>query len=128
VKGAEVRSAFNDAGVRSVLLKGPAFARLLYPNARSRDYTDVDLLVDPARLETAEEVLRRLGFERFDPESAKPTPRSGERSAFRAHRTPQRGRARGTAYSSTCTTPSHNAAHRQRSSGTLSASTSSPRR
>ena len=70
VKGAEVRAALERAGIRSVLLKGPAFARLLYRDARSRDYTDVDLLVDPARLERAEEVLRALGFQRFDPEAA----------------------------------------------------------
>jgi hypothetical protein len=68
VKGAEVRAALEQAGVRTVLLKGPAFARLLYGPARSRDYMDVDLLVDPARLERAEEVLLELRFYRVDPE------------------------------------------------------------
>ncbi len=65
-----MQAALERAGVRSVLLKGPAFGRLLYHDARSRDYADVDLLVDPARLESAEKVLRALDFHRVDPEAA----------------------------------------------------------
>ena len=69
VKGAEIRQAFNAAGIRTVLLKGPAFARL-YPDPRSREYSDVDLLVDPAAVQRAQQVLVAAGFRRFDPESA----------------------------------------------------------
>ena len=65
-----MRTALEQAGIRSILLKGQAFARLLYPGARSRDYTDVDLLVDPAQLHRAEEVMVELEFRRYDPEAA----------------------------------------------------------
>jgi hypothetical protein len=51
------------------LLKGPAFARLLYPDSRSRAYSDVDLLVDPAAVQRAEQILVAQGFGRFDPEA-----------------------------------------------------------
>lgn len=69
VKGAEIRQAFNAAGIRTVLLKGPALGYLLYPTSGSRSYSDVDLLVDPAALEGAEKILAALGFRRFDEES-----------------------------------------------------------
>ncbi len=67
VKGAEVRAALTGAGVRAVLIKGPALARLLHG---SRDYMDVDLLVDPVALPRAEEALAELGFRRFEREAA----------------------------------------------------------
>lgn len=62
VKGAEVRHVLAQAGVRTVLLKGPAFARLLYDEPSARPYGDVDLLVSPARADAARDVLRGLGF------------------------------------------------------------------
>ena len=70
VKGAEIRQALHAAGIRTVLLKGPAFARLLYRDSRSRGYSDVDLLVDPAAVQRAEQILAAAEFRRFDPESA----------------------------------------------------------
>ena len=70
VKGAEIRQAFEAAGIRTVLLKGPALARLLYPDSRSRGYSDVDLLVDPAAVQRAERMLAAAEFRRFAPESA----------------------------------------------------------
>lgn len=70
VKGAEIRQALHAAGIRTVLLKGPAFARLLYRDSRSRGYSDVDLLVDPAAVQRAEQILAAVEFRRFDPESA----------------------------------------------------------
>jgi hypothetical protein len=60
---AEVVGAFDRAGVRSVLLKGPTFATWLYGDGSARLYVDSDLLVAPDDHERAEEVLRALGFE-----------------------------------------------------------------
>ena len=68
VKGVEVRQALHAAGIRTVLLKGPAFARLLYRDSRSRGYSDVDLLVDPAAVQRAEQILAAVEFRRFDPD------------------------------------------------------------
>jgi hypothetical protein len=70
VKGGEVRAALAASGVRAVLIKGPALARLLYGSSRSRAYMDVDLLVDPSALARAEGVLARLGFRRYEREAA----------------------------------------------------------
>jgi hypothetical protein len=58
---AEVVSAFREAGIRSVLLRGPAIARWLYDDD-SRSYGDVDLLIRPADVARAERVLADLGF------------------------------------------------------------------
>jgi hypothetical protein len=63
VKGTEVRQALQDAGVATILIKGPAFARLLYSLPSSRPYDDVDLLVDPRQLDLARRVLNELDFE-----------------------------------------------------------------
>ena len=62
VKGAEVRTAFGEAGIPCLLLKGRAFAALFYGDDPTRSYGDCDLLV-PASLAThAQSVLTDLGF------------------------------------------------------------------
>lgn len=69
VKGAEIRRLLAAAGVRTVLIKGPAFARLLYADPTSRGYTDVDLLLEPGAVGRGEEVLADQGFRRFEEEA-----------------------------------------------------------
>lgn len=59
----EVVSAFTTAGVKSILLKGPSFARWLYDSPHERPYLDIDLLIAPDRVEAAERVLRSHGFD-----------------------------------------------------------------
>jgi hypothetical protein len=66
---AEIVTAWRSAGVRSVLLKGPAITRWLYRENELRGYSDIDLLVPDPELELAEEVLKTLGFERHGLES-----------------------------------------------------------
>jgi Uncharacterised nucleotidyltransferase len=60
----EVYDALAAAGVRSIVLKGPAVARWLYEDDPTRSYVDVDLLVSPASLRAAGSTLRRLRFRR----------------------------------------------------------------
>ncbi len=62
---AETVLAFRAAGIRSILLKGPALASWLYDHEGSREYVDIDLLVSPDQLLAGEEILTRLGFHRF---------------------------------------------------------------
>lgn len=57
---AEVVAAFEDAGIRTVLLKGPSLQHL-YPG-QVRPYGDSDLLVAPDQRSQAGKVLRGLGF------------------------------------------------------------------
>jgi hypothetical protein len=50
------------AGVRSILLKGPTFARWLYDDPADRAYSDADLLISPDDLARARAVLAGNGF------------------------------------------------------------------
>ena len=61
---AEVVDAFQTAGIRSILLKGPAFSSWLYEKEAERPYVDCDLLVAPADFDRAEAVLADLHFRR----------------------------------------------------------------
>lgn len=61
----EVAAAFDAAGVRFLLLKGPSLAALLYPDGAVRAYRDTDLLVAPTSVTAAAEVLVGLGFRRL---------------------------------------------------------------
>jgi hypothetical protein len=61
---AEVSTAFRAAGIRSILLKGPALARWLYDDGALRPYMDCDLLVSPEAFSAAERILVELGFTR----------------------------------------------------------------
>ena len=56
--------ALDVAGVPSLLLKGPALARLLYTAEEHRGYSDIDLLVPPDRLDHARTVFEGLGYTR----------------------------------------------------------------
>ncbi len=60
---AKVVTALRHAGVRPILLKGPAIARWLYDDDfLARTYGDIDLLVSPTQRPRAEAVLRDMGF------------------------------------------------------------------
>ena len=63
----EVAGRLRDAGVRSILLKGPAIASWLYADGSSRPYGDTDLLVAPDDVGAAGRVLRTAGFRRKQP-------------------------------------------------------------
>ena len=58
----EFTTALDDAGVPSILLKGPSLVRWLYSDGAARPYIDGDVLVPLGSIERAEAVLRRLGF------------------------------------------------------------------
>jgi hypothetical protein len=60
---AEVGTAFAEAGVPCVLLRGPSLVRWLYPPNQGRTYLDVDLLLAPEGLAAAEQTLEALGYE-----------------------------------------------------------------
>ena len=61
-----VLDAFEEAGVRSLLLKGPALVRLLYAENESRGYSDIDLLAAPTDFQHARDALLALGYARAD--------------------------------------------------------------
>jgi hypothetical protein len=57
-----VTAALADAGIRAILLKGPALADWLY-GGEPRPYSDVDLMIARADRVEAERLLEDLGFE-----------------------------------------------------------------
>jgi hypothetical protein len=63
---AEVFDAFAARGVESLLLKGPALARMLYGPGEHRGYSDVDLLVAPGDLPRARQALLGIGYSKSD--------------------------------------------------------------
>lgn len=64
---AEVVGTFEECGITSLLLKGPAVAHWIYSDdLDGRTYIDVDLLVEPIRFEDAERVLETLGYGHVD--------------------------------------------------------------
>jgi hypothetical protein len=58
---AEVVTAMREAGIRTLLLKGPSIATWLYHDD-ARPYVDSDILVAPRSFRQAGAVLRELGF------------------------------------------------------------------
>ena len=57
-----VTDALNKAGIFSILLKGHALARTVYPDPALRQSTDIDLLVQPRNIPHAEKILENLGY------------------------------------------------------------------
>jgi hypothetical protein len=64
VEYTRIAPAFAAGGIRTILLKGPAFDQMLFGGMRSRAYSDIDLLVDPGRVVAAGRLLGQLGFGR----------------------------------------------------------------
>jgi hypothetical protein len=59
---AQAVGAFRDAGIRSVLLKGPSFDAWLYESGEPRLYGDIDLLIPARDGQRAGQVLQALGY------------------------------------------------------------------
>lgn len=56
-----------ERGVRSLALKGPALAQLLYGDVSLRTSKDLDILIPVADLELTERLLQKLGYAADDP-------------------------------------------------------------
>ena len=85
----EAISAWGGEGIDAILLKGVSVAEWLY-RGELRSYCDADLLVDPARICDAAEVLDRLGFvpaERHVSLHAHPWTRPTDGAQIDLHRT-----------------------------------------
>jgi len=60
---APILRMLQERNVPGVVLRGPNFADRLYPQPGLRLFTDLDILVPRAKLDTAGEALRALGYE-----------------------------------------------------------------
>jgi hypothetical protein len=59
----ELFAAFQQENLRALLIKGHAIGRTHYPSPLCRPTSDVDVWVDPERVDEAEGLLRKSGFE-----------------------------------------------------------------
>jgi hypothetical protein len=59
---ARITELFEDRGIQSIVLKGPAVANWLYRGRPIRAYGDADLLISPDDWRRAKELLVELGF------------------------------------------------------------------
>ena len=57
-----VMKAMRAAGLDAMVVKGPTFARRIYPQPWLRTFTDIDVLIVPEHRVKASEVMRSLGF------------------------------------------------------------------
>ncbi|RUW50739.1 hypothetical protein EOA32_18245 [Mesorhizobium sp. M1A.F.Ca.ET.072.01.1.1] len=60
--GDRIMKALAAKGVAARIVKGPVFARKLYRHAADRPFTDIDILVDPASIGEANNVIAECGF------------------------------------------------------------------
>lgn len=61
---------FADAGIAWVLLKGIAVAETAYTRPALREMIDIDVMLDPARIAEAEQIIVADGFTRIHPRFA----------------------------------------------------------
>jgi len=58
----DIAAALAREAIAANIVKGPVFARRLYPQPADRSFTDIDILVAPASLASSFNILARLGF------------------------------------------------------------------
>jgi hypothetical protein len=58
-----IMAMLRDAGIRSTPLKGPLLGEALYGDPGRRLSSDIDLLVAPDQLQTAAELVSRMGYD-----------------------------------------------------------------
>jgi hypothetical protein len=66
-EAARITRLLGNAGIRSMMLKGPVLSLLAYGDATLRASRDIDLLVDPGQVREAERLIGEAGYRRFDP-------------------------------------------------------------
>jgi hypothetical protein len=60
---ARVVGSMQQAGMKPILLKGPALGNTVYPRVHWRTSHDIDLLIDPEDWDSANECLTQLGYQ-----------------------------------------------------------------
>jgi hypothetical protein len=58
----QVLTAFQEAGIPVLLVKGPALARTVYPDPALRHSSDIDLLIRPEDFLLCERIMEKLGY------------------------------------------------------------------
>lgn len=62
----QILDRFHDCGIHQIILKGTPFAERYFGDPAYRDVRDLDMLIPPEQLRSAERVLQGLGYELFE--------------------------------------------------------------
>jgi putative nucleotidyltransferase-like protein len=67
-EGARVTRILADAGIRSMIIKGPVLSHLAFGDLTLRESRDIDLLIDPEHVQEADRLIGQAGYCRFSPD------------------------------------------------------------
>src|SRR5262249_7923387 len=67
-EAARITRLLADAGIASLIIKGPVLSLLAFGNLSLRQSRDIDLMLDPARVVEADRLITQAGYRRVRPE------------------------------------------------------------
>ena len=67
-EAARITRILADAGIRSIIIKGPVLSLLVFGDATLRASRDVDILVDPDQAANADRLIVQSGYRRIAPD------------------------------------------------------------
>jgi hypothetical protein len=66
-EAARITSLLADAGIESLIIKGPVLSLLAFGDVSLRQSHDIDLMLDPTRVVEAERLITQAGYRRVTP-------------------------------------------------------------
>jgi len=67
-EAARITRLLADAGIRSMIIKGPVLSLLAFGDLTLRESQDIDVVIDPARLLDVDRLMVQAGYRRITPE------------------------------------------------------------
>jgi hypothetical protein len=67
-EAARITRLLADVGIGSLIIKGPVLSLLVFGDITMRESKDIDLLLDPARVDEADRLIVEAGYRRITPE------------------------------------------------------------
>lgn len=68
-EGARISRLLANAGIRSMVIKGPVLSHLAFGDPTLRESEDIDVVIDPARVPEADRMMAEAGYRRVVPET-----------------------------------------------------------
>jgi Uncharacterised nucleotidyltransferase len=71
-EAARISRLLADAGIRSMVIKGPVLSQLAFGDPILRESGDIDIVIDPARVPEADRMIIKAGYRRLVPDAELP--------------------------------------------------------